>query len=40
MNVTGPGGALKRLFSIPSTHKAILALRDKPDPESYEMQLY
>jgi hypothetical protein len=33
---------LKRLFSIPSIPKAILALRDKPDvhPESYEMQLY
>jgi hypothetical protein len=28
----GPGrGALKRLFSIPSNTKAILALRDKPD---------
>jgi hypothetical protein len=28
----GPGrGALKRLFSIPSIPKAILALRDKPD---------
>jgi hypothetical protein len=36
-----PEECLKRLFSIPSIPKAILALRDKPDVhESYEMQLY
>jgi hypothetical protein len=39
---TGQEEVRKRLFSIPSNTKAILALRDKPDvhPESYEMQLY
>jgi hypothetical protein len=31
---------LKRLFSIPSIPKAILALRDKPDASESEMQLY